>query len=90
MEQLVLEQKVIHYSLKIMSVFKKQVLINSVLLIVALITFFMLNIFPIYCFILIAFLFLFNSLLYFIGKKIDHNIEIIDLLKNVKSEDFIK
>jgi polyisoprenyl-phosphate glycosyltransferase len=82
-------QSLIHYSLKIISVFKKQVLINSSLLIVSLIIFFHLNILPIYCLILIGFLFIFNFLLYFVGKKVDDNIEINNLLKNIISIDIL-
>ena len=83
-------KSLIHYSLKIISIFRKQVLINSVVLMIVSLFLAMISLPIIYCVIFIIILLLFNLLIFLINKNVEKSIEIIGLLKNVKNIEVIK
>ena len=83
-------KSLIHYSLKIISVFRKQVLINSIALMIVPIILFMFKFFPIYCVIFIIILLLFNLSIFLVNKDVDKSIKSIDLLKNVRNLEILK
>ena len=83
-------KSLIHYSLKIISIFRKQVLINSVVIMIVLLLASSINFFTVYCVIFIIILLLFNFLIFSINRNVEKSIEIIDLLKNVKNLEVLK
>ena len=79
-----------YYALKIIAVFRKQVLINSVIFIIILLYFIKFNILSLFfTFILLVFL-IFNISIFSIANKINTSREVKDTLLNIKNIENIK
>jgi len=79
-----------HYALKIISVFKEQVLLNSTALILVALAFYTFKIIPVYSIIFSIILILFNILIFTISSKINNSKKIIDTLINIKDSKVLK
>ena len=79
-----------HYALKIMAVFRKQVLLNSVIFIIILLYFINFNILSLFFTFILLFFLIFNISIFLIADKINKSREVKDTLINIKNIENIK